>query len=98
MGGPTEPAPEELQMLALMTLNAAYLDWVTLIIDTLPCIAVLGIKCKWAGQPSLPNHGTLAPQTPHYFVNETVSFPALLVVCVHTKSEHPTWAVNVLSM
>jgi hypothetical protein len=34
---------EELQMLALMTLNAANLDWVTLIVDTLPCIAVLGI-------------------------------------------------------
>ena len=30
-----------MQMSALM--NAANLDWVTLIVDTLPCIAVLGI-------------------------------------------------------
>jgi hypothetical protein len=43
-------------------------------------------------------NGALAPQSPHYFVNETASFSVLSVVWVHTKSEHPGWAVNVLSM
>ena len=42
-------------------------------------------------------NGALAPQSPHYFVNEFTS-ANFCAWWVHTKSEHPSWAVNVLSM
>src|SRR5262249_34379525 len=42
-------------------------------------------------------NGALAPQSPHYFVNEFTS-ANFCAWWVHAKSEHPYWAVNVLSM